>query len=117
MPFRLTNALAIFQALMNEVFGPFLRRFVLVFFNDILIYSSSWSEHLRHVRLVLAKLQEHHLFVKRSKCEFGARSVAYLGHVVSADDVTMDQQKVQAVVDWPVLRSVRALCSFLGLAG
>jgi hypothetical protein len=91
MPFGLTNALTTFQALMNEVLGSFLRRFVLVFFDDILIYSSSWSEHLRHVRLVLAKLQEHHLFMKRSKCEFRARSVAYLGHVVSADDVAMDQ--------------------------
>jgi hypothetical protein len=90
---------------------------VLGFFDDILIYNSSWSEHLRHVHLVLAKLQEHQLFVKRSKCEFGAQSVAYLGHVVSAEGVAMDRQKVQAVVDWPVSRSVRVVRAFLGLAG
>jgi hypothetical protein len=90
---------------------------VLGFFDDILIYNSSWSEHLLHVHLVLAKLQEHQLFVKRSKCEFGAQSVAYLGHVVSAEGVAMDRQKVQAVVDWSVSRSVRVVRAFLGLAG
>jgi hypothetical protein len=114
MPFGLTNAPATFQTLMNEVLGPFLRQFL---FDDILIYNSSWSEQIRHICLVLAKLQEHHLFVKRSKCEFGARSVVYLGHVVSANGVAMDWQKVQAVVDWPVSRSVHAVHSFLGLAG
>jgi hypothetical protein len=117
MPFGLTNAPATFQALMNDVLGPFLRWFVLVFFDDMLIYISSWSEHLHHVRLVLAKLQEHQLFVKRLKCEFGTPSVAYLGHVVSAEGVTMDRQKIQAVVDWPVPRSVRAVRAFLGLIG
>jgi hypothetical protein len=76
MPFGLTNAPTTFQALMNDTLRPFLRRFVLIFFDDILIYSSSWSEHLRHINLVLAKLEEHHLFVKRSKCSFGERSVA-----------------------------------------
>jgi hypothetical protein len=68
--------------------------FVLVFFDDILIYSSTWSEHLRHVRLVLTALQEHQLFVKRSNGSFGERSVAYLGHVISAAGVAMDKQKV-----------------------
>jgi hypothetical protein len=76
MSFGLTNAPATFQSLMNEVLRPFLRRFVLVFFDDILIYSHSWTEHLLHVRLVLTKLQEHHLFVKCSKCEFGWADVA-----------------------------------------
>jgi hypothetical protein len=77
MPFGLCNAPATFQALMNEVLGPFLRRFVLVFFDDILIYSASWSEHLRHVRAVLTLFRDHCLFVKRSKCSFGETSVAY----------------------------------------
>jgi hypothetical protein len=94
MPFSLTNAPATFQALMNDVMRPFLRRFVLVFFDDILIYSSSWSKHLRHVRLVFKQLQAHKLYLKKSKCFFGARSVAYLGHVISADGVTMDGEKV-----------------------
>jgi hypothetical protein len=90
---------------------------MLVFFDDILIYSSSWSEHLRHVQLVLAKLQEHSLFMKNSKCAFGACSVVYLGHIISEASVAMDAQKMQAVLDWPLLRTVRAVRGFLGLAG
>jgi hypothetical protein len=117
MPFGLCNAPATFQALMNEILRPFLRRFVLVFFDDILIYSSSMAEHLRHVRAVLTLLQQHQLFVKRSKCSFSAPSVAYLGHVISAAGVAMDSEKVRAVADWPVPRSARAVRGFLGLAG
>jgi hypothetical protein len=97
---------------MNDMLLPFLRRFVLVFFDDILIYSSSWSEHLRHVRTVFRTLQDHQLMLKRTKCAFGLQSVAYLGH-----GVTMDKQKVQAVLDWPVPRSTGAVRGFLGLAG
>ncbi|WVZ63768.1 LOW QUALITY PROTEIN: hypothetical protein U9M48_013374 [Paspalum notatum var. saurae] len=114
-PFGLTNAPATFQALMNDVLLPYLRWFVLVFFDDILIYSSSWAEHLRHVRAVLQTLQEHCLFLKRSKCEFGLTLVAYLGHVISANGVAMDKQK--AVLDWPFPAFVKALRAFLGLAG
>lgn len=109
MPFGLSNAPATFQALMNTVLWDYLRHFVLVFFNDILIYSSSWSDHLRHVCTILRLLQDHQLFLKKSKCLFGALSVAYLGHVVSGDGVAMDKQKIQAIVDWPVPRSVRVL--------
>jgi hypothetical protein len=101
MSFGLTNAPATFQALMNEVLRPFLRRFVPVFFDDILVYSSSWAEHLRHLHLVSTKLQEQNLVVKRSKCAFGERTVGYLGHVISKDGVAMDAAKVQAVLDWP----------------
>jgi hypothetical protein len=89
----------------------------LFFFDDILIYSKTWEEHQHHLRTVLEELQRHHLFVKRSKCAFGASSVAYLGHVISAAGVTMDPTKVQAIFDWPVPRSARAVCGFLGLAG
>ena len=77
MPFGLCNAPATFQALMNDVLRPFLRQFVLVFFDDILIYSKSWADHLRHLRAVLSTLRQHVLFVKRSKCAFGVSSVAY----------------------------------------
>jgi hypothetical protein len=86
---------------MNDVQRPFLRRFVLVFFDDILIYSSTWADHLRHLHAVLTVLQQHHLFVKRSKCAFGVGSIAYLGHVISEAGVAMDPAKVQAVHDWP----------------
>jgi hypothetical protein len=117
MAFGLTNAPATFQALMNEVLHPFLHRFVLVFFDDILIYSSSWSDHLHHVKLVLEAMRTHQLFLKCSKCSFGEESMAYLGHIISAEGVAMDSDKVLAVVDWPIPRSIRALHGFLGLAG
>lgn len=117
MPFGLCNAPATFQALMNDVLRPFLRRFVLVFFDDILIYSSSLAEHLRHVRTVLTMLHQHRLFVKRSKCAFGVDSISYLGHIISATGVAMDPDKVRAVADWPTPRSARAVRGFLGLAG
>lgn len=117
MPFGLTNAPATFQALMNEVLHEYLRRFVLVFFDDILIYSASWSEHLLHLRTVFQVLRVHQFFLKKSKCLFGTSSVAYLGHVITSSGVAMDQQKVLAVQEWPVPRSVKALRGFLGLAG
>jgi hypothetical protein len=117
MPFGLTNASATFQALMNDVLRPFLWWFILVFFDDILIYSSSWSEHLHHVRLVFKQLLAHKLYRKKSKCFFGARSVAYLGHVISADSVAMDGEKVQVVLSWPPPTTVRVVRAFLGLAG
>ena len=119
MPFGLTNAPATFQSLMNAVLQPYLRKFVLVFFDDILIYSPSWTTHLQHVKAVLLSLRAHHLRLKRSKCSFAESSVAYLGHVISADGVTvaMDISKVDAVKTWPQPRSARGLCGFLGLAG
>jgi hypothetical protein len=117
MPFGLCNAPATFQALMNDVLRPFLRRFVLVFFDDILIYSSSCANHLRYLRAVFTILQQHRLFVKRSKCAFGERSIAYLGHVISEVGVAMDPAKVQAVSAWPQPRSARVVRRFLGLAG
>ena len=117
MPFGLTNAPATFQALMNDVLRPYLRRFVLVFFDDILIYSASWAEHLQHVAIVFNELRAHHLHLKRSKCSFGTPSVAYLGHVISVDGVAMDADKVAAVSAWPTPHSPRAPRGFLGLAG
>jgi hypothetical protein len=106
MLFGLCNAPTTFQALMNDVLRPFLRRFVLVFFDNILIYSASWADHLRHLRAVFTILQQHRLFVKCSKCAFGERSIAYLGHVISDAGVAMDPAKVQAVSAWPQPRSL-----------
>jgi len=117
MLFGLTNAPVTFQALMNDVLKPFLCRFVLVFFNDILIYSSSWAEHLQHVKAVFQRLREHLLFVKRSKCFFGEESVGYLVHIISHAGVAMDPEKVAAVEAWPRPRTLRALRGFLGLTG
>ena len=102
---------------MNAVLQPFLRRCVLVFFYDILIYSRSWSEHLQHIRTIFDTLRAHHLKVKCSKCAFATSSVAYLGHVISADGVAMDGVKVAAVTAWPQPRSMRSLRGFLWLAG
>ena len=98
MAFGLCNAPATFQALMNDVLRPFLRRFVLVFFDDILIYSKTWADHLRHLRAVLSELRRHQLFVKRSKCAFGVSSVTYLRHVISEAGMAMDPAKVQAIL-------------------
>jgi hypothetical protein len=102
---------------MNDVLRPFLHRFVLVFFDDILLFSSSWAEHLCHLHTVLSVMRNHQLFLKQSKCSFGEPTVAYLGHIVSADGVSMDNNKVQAVTEWPKPRSICGLRGFLGLAG
>jgi hypothetical protein len=102
---------------MNDVLRPFLHRFVLIFFDDILIYSKSWADHLRHLRVILTELRRHVLFVKRSKCAFGVSSIAYLGHIISEAGVAMDLAKVQAIKDWPVPHSARVLRGFLGLVG
>jgi hypothetical protein len=94
-----TNAPASFQCLMNQIFQPFLRKYVLVFFDDILVYSPSIAEHLLHLETVLQILQNNVLFVKLSKCSFGMKEVDYLGHTVSGTGVAMDKDKVQTVLD------------------
>jgi hypothetical protein len=117
MPFGLTNAPVMFQALMNDVLHDFMCLFILVFFDDILIYSDSWSSHLQHVRTVLQRLRNHNLAVKHSKCSFGTTTVTYLGHVITAQGVAMDAEKIAAVQAWPPPRTVRVVHGFLGLIG
>jgi uncharacterized membrane protein YkvA (DUF1232 family) len=117
MPFWLTNALATFQALMNYVLSDFIPHFILVFFDDILIYSTSWSLHLQHARAVLQRLREHKLAVKSTKCSFSATVVVYLGHVITEKGVAMDADKVKAIRAWLPLRMVRAVHVFLSLTG
>ncbi|XP_048448087.1 uncharacterized protein LOC103926898 [Pyrus x bretschneideri] len=117
MPFGLTNAPAAFMDLMNRVFQPYLDRFVIVFIDDILVYSKSKAEHVRHLTLVLKRLREHQLYAKFSKCQFWLNQVAFLGHVISAQGVLVDPQKVAAVENWEQPRTVTEVRSFLGLAG
>ena len=116
LPFGLTNAPATFMSFMHEVLRPYLDQFVVVFLDDILIYSKNQDEHMEHLRLVLEKLREHHLFAKQSKCAFLLEEVEFLGHVVSSQGIKMDAAKVKAVADWPRPASVRDVRSFHGLA-
>jgi hypothetical protein len=117
MPFGLCNAPSTFQSLMNHVFCPFLRHFVLVFFDDILIYSKTWIDHLTHVDRLLHLLSQHQLFLKQSKCAFGASEVEYLGHLVGKDGIRVDPKKIEAMQDWPHSKNLKSLHGFLGLKG
>ena len=117
MPFGLTNGLAAFMDLMNRVFQSYLDRFVIVFIDDILVYSGSSEKHSEHLRIVLQTLRERQLYAKLSKCQFWLDKVAFLGHVISADGVSVDPQKIEAVVNWKPAKNVLEVRSFLGLAG
>ena len=116
MPFGLTNAPAVFQALVNDILRDMLNVFVFVYLDDILIFSRTMSEHIRHVQLVLRRLLENSLFVKGEKCEFHAKSVPFLGYIVAEGSIQMDPAKVSAVTSWPVPESRKKLQQFLGFA-
>ncbi|XP_020262691.1 uncharacterized protein LOC109838678 [Asparagus officinalis] len=117
MPFDVTNAPATFMNLMNLVFYDVLDKFVEVFIDDILVYSKNEAEHAEHLRYVLKTLREHRLFAKYSKCQFWLDRIAFLGHVVSRDGISVDPDKVAVVKDGPTPKSVSDIKSFLGLAG
>jgi hypothetical protein len=99
MPFGLFNSTSTFQSLVNHVFCPLLRKFSLVFFDDVLIYSKTWQAHLTHVDQVLHLLSQHQFFLKQSICAFGASKVEYMGHIVGKDDVRVDPKKIEAMKD------------------
>jgi len=117
MPFGVTNASALFMDYMNRIFRPFLDKFVVVFIDNILIYSRTHEEHAEHLRIVLGVLREKQLFVKLSKCDFWMREVQFLGHVISAQGIVVDPTKVEAVIQWKSPKSVIKIRSFVGLAG
>ena len=116
MLFGLTNALASFQNIINHVLREFIDKFVVVYLDDILIYSESVEEHREHVRLVLQALRDAKLLVNPEKSEFKKRKVNYLGYVISAGEIRMEEAKVSAVRDWPTPQNVKDVRSFLGLA-
>ena len=115
MPFGLCNAPSTFQSLMNHVFHSCLRHFVLVFFDDIIIYRKIWTDHLAHVDRVLHLLSQHQIFLKQSKCSFGALEVEYLGHLVGKVGVRVDPKKIEAMQDWPHPKALKILAWISGL--
>nr|GEY00187.1 hypothetical protein [Tanacetum cinerariifolium] len=117
MPFGLTNAPAVFMDLMNRIFHEYLDKFIIVFIDDILEYSKTKEKHEAHLRIVLGTLRQKKLYAKFSKCEFWLGQVAFLGHIMSADGITMDLAKVEAITKWPRPKTVTEIRSFLGLAG
>jgi hypothetical protein len=117
LSFGLTNAPAYFMYLMNKVFMEYLDKFVVVFIDDILVYSRGEEGHEEHLRLALQNLREHRLYDKLSKCEFWMKQVAFLGHVISRGGISVDPRKVQDVLSWNAPISVSDIRSFVGLAG
>ena len=117
MPFGVTNAPALFRDYLNRIFRPFLDNFVVVFIDDILIYSKTHEEHAEHLRIMLGILREKQLFAKLSKCDFWMREVQFLGHVISSQGIAMDLAKVEVVIQWECPKSVTEIRSFVGLAG
>ena len=117
MPFRLTNAPAMFMDLMNRVFRLYLDQYMVVFIDDILVYSNFHLEHEQHLRVLLQTLRENQLYVKLDKCEFWLQEVVFLGHVISTEGILVNPRKVEVVLKWERLTNVTEIRSFLGLAG
>ena len=117
MPFGLINAPVAFMDLMNRIFRQFFNRFVVVFIDDILVYSKDRKDHDTHLRVVLETLRKEQLYAKMSKCEFWLREVSFLRHIASEEGIRVDPRKIEVILQWKALRSVTEVRSFLGLAG
>jgi hypothetical protein len=116
MPFEITNAPAVFQHFMNENFHNLLNIYVIVYLDDILIFSKSMEEHVGHVKEVKKRLQQNHLYCNPKKCDFFVNRVTYIGLVITPEGIFMEKEKVQAVLEWPTPTSVKDVQSFLGFA-
>src|ERR1700678_177120 len=114
MPFGLTNAHTVFQHMMNDIFHDLLDVCVIIYIDDILIYSNNQEEHDQHVKIVLERLQEHGLFAKLEKCSFDEDTVEFLGYIVSPQGINMNPKKVEAIMSWATPKSIHDVQSFLG---
>jgi hypothetical protein len=115
MPFGMTNAKATFQYHTNHVFNKKLKKFLLVFFDDLLITSKTWEEHLHHVKQILAIMEEKSLYNKESKCDFRMIEVLYLWHIIGVKGVQVHQENIQPILDWPTPKTLTELKGFLGI--
>jgi len=117
MPFGLTNAPVSFMCLMNNVLSKYLEKIVIVFIDDLLIYSKSMEEHEEHLRIILQILRENKLYAKFRKCEFFKDHIQYLGHVISKDGISVDPDKIKAIINWHVPKDVPEVRYFMGITG
>ena len=117
MPFGLTNAPATFMCLMNSILSNYLDKFVVIFIDNILIYSKNKLEHEEHIKIILQVLKEQQLYAKFSKCDFFKDQIEYLGHVVSNDGISIDPDKINAITKWRVPKNVTGISSFMGIIG
>ena len=117
MPFGVTNAPGVFMDYMNRIFHPYLDSFVVVFIDDILVYSKTREEHEEHLKIVLQTLRDQQLYTKLSKCEFCLDKVSFLGHVISQGGIALDLSKIEVVLKWESPKSMFEIRSFLGLTG
>ena len=117
MPFGLTNAPAAFMDIMNRVFQPYVDQFVMVFIDDILVYSKDREDHDTHLQVVLETLRKEQLYEKLSICEFWLKEVSFLGHIISEEGIRLDPKKIEVIIEWKPPRNVMEVHSFLGLVG
>jgi hypothetical protein len=117
IPFGLTNAPTTFMCLMNSIFSQYLDKFVLVFIDDILVYSKTEEEHEEHLKIVLQTLRKHKLYAKFDKCDFYQRRIQYLGHVISEEGIAVDPEKIKSIMEWPIPKDVADIRSFMGITG